>query len=225
MSDKLVDIDEKFATLELINCSDIDAFLKVIMFSDKKESIIIRSELNHFVLKYIDRSPELKQRLIDNEYNCLDHSYMLENYSKIVEIKNKKHSDTIKQNLISMIDGDLFKNLSEFFNGRPAFRYDDQIPAKYGTQLIAILNAIENTAKLYVKELNKDSLIYYDICELIPKEDEKDPPELRIVFACDTAIMGKIFTRITIDKNEMTEEQFENLKSGINYEMVHDADD
>lgn len=93
-------LSEQFETIELVNCNDLDVFLKVIMLSDKKNNQIIRADINNLMRKYIDQDESLKSKLIKNDYSQFDWEY-------IDDINNKRrvyYKRLAKQALINIFN-------------------------------------------------------------------------------------------------------------------------
>ena len=77
------ELDAEFSTLSLVNATDMDAFLKVIMSVDEKTAQNIRGDINHLMVKYIDADPVLKEKLIKNDYCQFDLGYLQPVYTKV----------------------------------------------------------------------------------------------------------------------------------------------
>jgi hypothetical protein len=103
------DFDVAFGTLDLVNASDMDVFIKVLMLVDEKESQCLRGELNHVVAKYIDRDDTLKSKLKDNIYENYNIKYVTDIYNKLRAVKIRKcHSN------ISYVIDKILKESSSF---------------------------------------------------------------------------------------------------------------
>ena len=90
----LSDFDEAFGTLSLVNATDMDVYLKVIMSVDEKVAQNIRGELNHVVTKYIDNDPELKEKLKKNYYFNYNADYIIDHYHKLKK-QQMEHGERI----------------------------------------------------------------------------------------------------------------------------------
>lgn len=134
------DLDKQFETIELINCKDIDVYQKVLMLCDEKTSQNFRSELNHLAIKYIDRDPSLKSKLIENNYDGYDTSSLIASYKTICLTKINKYKLEIQEaifNNIKQHGPDIFKSINNYFNSSRvdwmADKFDDvsYIDVKY----------------------------------------------------------------------------------------------
>jgi hypothetical protein len=91
------DFDREFSTLSLVNASDMDVYLKVIMSMDKNSSQCLRGELNHIAGKYIDNDPELKKRIQKNKYSEFAIDYLKQSYYLI----RKSHIRVLQDKLLN----------------------------------------------------------------------------------------------------------------------------
>ncbi len=82
-----VELDEAFDELSLINCTDLDVSLKIIMLSDEKTAQSIRGDINHLMLKYIAADPSLKDKLKKSDYMSFNDVCLREAYNKIRDAK------------------------------------------------------------------------------------------------------------------------------------------
>jgi hypothetical protein len=105
------ELDEAFGTLALVNANDIDVFLKVIMSVDEKTAQNIRGEINHLMAKYIDADPDLKGKLIKNDYAQLNTQYLQSAHWKVLKGKFNALRDIISNSISNII-----KNSYSFSN-------------------------------------------------------------------------------------------------------------
>lgn len=100
----LNELDAVFSTLDLVNSSDIDVYLKVIMSVDEKTAQNIRGELNHLVAKYIDADPVLKEKLIRNCYDEYNQSYLRTTCKKIHNSQLDTYIKNVSISIINIIE-------------------------------------------------------------------------------------------------------------------------
>ena len=99
----LSDFDEAFSTLDLVNATDMDAFLKVLISVDEKVAQNIRGELNHVVAKYIDTDPELKKKLQENKLHKFSIKYLQDSFYLLRKNHLKLLNDNLFNTAMSMI--------------------------------------------------------------------------------------------------------------------------
>ncbi len=100
--DSLSELEKLLEEKTLANCSDIDFYLKCIMYSEKKHANNIRGDINNYVIKYLDDN--LKKLLIENDYSKMDLSYLRETYTKLLINKIDYHKNQIKSLFVNLID-------------------------------------------------------------------------------------------------------------------------
>lgn len=115
------DLDKQFETIELVNCNDLDVFLKVIMFSDEKSGQIIRADINNLMRKYIDQDESLKAKLIKNEYMDFNTQYLSIANKTVNDKLQNSIIDLIRDSIIEILDrecraGDLAKIIMKYVN-------------------------------------------------------------------------------------------------------------
>lgn len=99
------ELNEAFDDLSLVNCTDLDVYLKVIMLSDEKTAQSIRGDINHLMQKYIAANPELKYKLKKSDYISFNCTYLNDSYNKVRNTKIEYYESKI-QNVFH----DAFKN-------------------------------------------------------------------------------------------------------------------
>ena len=102
-SNALDELDKAFSTLDLVNATDMDVFMKAIMMMDEKSAQRLRGELNHVLVKHIDTDKALKKKLTDNFCGSYDISYISEIYHKMRKVKIFDHQSRIEHIVLNII--------------------------------------------------------------------------------------------------------------------------
>ena len=114
-------LDEAFSTLDLVNSSDVDVYLKVLMSVDEKTAQNIRGELNHLVAKYIDADPVLKEKLTRNCYDEYNQSYLRTTCRKIWNSQLDTYVKNVSISIVNIIENTDF--IGQVFNVIGAYIY------------------------------------------------------------------------------------------------------
>jgi hypothetical protein len=158
------ELNAAFETLDLINCTDIDAFLKVLLLVDEKTSQNIRGELNHMMLKHIESDTDLKHKLIKNNYIDLNYARFTSMTKKIKDGQIDHYRSNIKKVIIEEIDQigfiNVIRNINEWFayNRWLRHKYEDNPPLKIiNTNLIKIFELLVDDSQLYNIWIDEDT--------------------------------------------------------------------
>ncbi len=98
-TDEIKELDKQFETINLINCKEVDVFIKVLSLVDVKNANNIRGELNHVVKKYIDTIPGLKDKLLNEDYDNYNLDYIKGTFVTMAEYKTHKYYEILKDTI------------------------------------------------------------------------------------------------------------------------------
>lgn len=168
MSDLDGILNKEFEILDIINCHDLDVYLKVLMLSDEKTAHSIRGEINHIMQKYINADQDLKIKLQKNNYINFNHTYLTESLNKVKMRKISYYKDIIRQAFIDLVNTEndifsLFPAITQYFR-----HYDNFILGTYRCKIpnysnfLAILHAnVTSIAELLKEEHQKICAIFH----------------------------------------------------------------
>ncbi len=112
------ELDEEFKILSMINCTDMDAYIKVMSLLDEKERQNMCGEFNYISAKYITRNPEIMNTLIDNSYAKYDHVYFRTIANQISKRKKELYKKILDDSIYELITNHRvhgLNQLKEFF--------------------------------------------------------------------------------------------------------------
>lgn len=202
------ELAKEFETLELVNCTDMDVFMKVILLSNEKTAQSIRGELNHMVKKFIDKDPELKQKLIKNSYAEMNYNTLLDIIGPLRTKKIQYHKNEIRKLILNESKNTKFARIMEIL--------DTQLLAP--GNICVMLNMTDNQIEMFTgirdnlyeafKLLDPNSDIYQDI--YLTNEGDPYPEALKIdsIFICFSKFGNQMEykARIHTDILELEEE-------------------
>jgi hypothetical protein len=108
--------EDKFELLKLINCTNIDAFLKVLLLVDEKTSNNIRGELNHMMLKHIESDPKLREKLMVSDIAELNYGRLHTMTKNIKKEKIAYYKTNIKKVILDELNISGFRRLMSIIN-------------------------------------------------------------------------------------------------------------
>jgi hypothetical protein len=159
--------EEKFDLLKLINHTDIDAFLKVLLLVDEKTANNIRGEFSHAVIKHIEADHELKEKFIANNHAELNYNRLINITKNIKNAKIEHYKNNIKKVILDGFSAFGFKKFMKVID--IYFRYNENHETAFSKVLDNQITMCEEIGKnldaifyILTPNMEKIYLIYYD---------------------------------------------------------------